>query len=37
MDGAVGVVEQVGPMGSVDVRWVNGTMSVVRPTLLKRI
>ena len=36
MDGATGVVEAVGPMGSVDVRWDNGTMSVVRPTLLER-
>ena len=38
MDGATGVVEVVGPMGSLDVRWdSSGMMSVVRPTLLARI
>ena len=38
MDGATGVVEVVGPMGSLDVRWdSSGMMSVVRPNLLARI
>jgi hypothetical protein len=37
-DGAVGVVEAIGPMGSIDVRWdSSNTMSVVVPTQLKHI
>lgn len=37
MDGATGVVEVVGPMGSVDVRWdSSGVMSVVVAGLLTR-
>ena len=37
MDGATGVVEVVGPMGSLDVRWdSSGVMSVVVPSLLTR-
>jgi hypothetical protein len=36
-DGAVGVVEAIGPMGSIDVRWdSSGMMSVVVPAQLKR-
>ena len=35
-DGARGVVEAIGPMGSIDVRWENGAMSVVVPNLLAR-
>ena len=38
MDGAIGVVAEIGPMGSIDVRWdSNGTVSVVVPTLLRRV
>jgi hypothetical protein len=37
-DGATGVVERIGTMGSCDVRWdSSGTMSVVVPTQLQRI
>ncbi len=37
MDGATGVVAQIGEMGSLDVRWdANGTVSVVVPSLLTR-
>jgi hypothetical protein len=36
-DGAVGVVEAIGTMGSIDVRWdSSGMMSVVVPTQLAR-
>ncbi len=34
-DGAVGVVESVGPMGTLSVRWNNGTMSVVVPSMIQ--
>jgi hypothetical protein len=35
-DGATGVVEDIGPMGSVDVRWdTSGVMSVVVPAQIK--
>ena len=34
-DGAVGVVESVGPMGGLNVRWETGTMSVVVPSMLR--
>ena len=38
MDGAVGVVAQVGPMGSLDVRWESsGVVSVVVPALITRV
>jgi hypothetical protein len=37
-DGAVGVVERIGTMGSIDVRWdSSGMMSVVVPTQLQRV
>ena len=36
-DGASGVVEAIGTMGSIDVRWdSSGVMSVVVPAQLKR-
>jgi hypothetical protein len=34
-DGAVGVIESIGPMGACSVRWNNGTMSVVVPHMLR--
>ncbi len=35
-DGATGVVEAVGPMGSIDVRWdSSGVLSVVVPAQIK--
>ncbi len=37
-DGAIGVVEQIGPMGGVYVRWdSSGMMSVVVPAQLSRV
>jgi hypothetical protein len=37
MDGAIGVVAEIGPMGSIDVRWESsGTVSVVVPALITR-
>ena len=36
-DGASGVVERIGPMGGVDVRWdSSGVMSVVVPAQIQR-
>lgn len=38
MDGAIGVVAEIGPMGSLDVRWESsGVVSVVVPALLRRV
>ncbi len=34
-DNAVGVVEAVGPMGTLSVRWTSGTMSVVVPSMVR--
>ena len=37
-DGAVGVVEEIGPMGGIFVRWdSSGMMSVVVPAQLSRV
>ena len=37
MDGSVGVVANIGPMGGIDVRWdSSGVVSVVVPALLTR-
>lgn len=36
-DGAVGVVAEIGPMGSINVRWdSSGVVSVVVPAQIKR-
>jgi hypothetical protein len=38
MDGAIGVVAEIGPMGSIDVRWdSSGVVSVVVPALIRRV
>jgi hypothetical protein len=37
-DGAIGVVEDIGPMGGIDVRWESsGVMSVVVPAQIRRV
>jgi hypothetical protein len=37
-DGAVGVVAEIGPMGSIGVRWdSSGVMSVVVPAQIKPV